>query len=62
LEQTPQDLQKGESTMNTQIETVQVDLNDAAFLAALVTKYIAAGNNTDHLQELVVRLTPKAGC
>jgi hypothetical protein len=53
---------KGEGTMNTQIDTVEIDLNDAAFLAALVTKYIAAGNNTDHLQKLVVRLTPKAGC
>ena len=48
--------------MNVTVSTVEVDLNDAAFLAALVTQYIAKGNNTDHLQQLVVRLTPKAGC
>jgi hypothetical protein len=48
--------------MNTATPTVTIDLNDAAFLAALVTQYIAKGNNTDHLQQLVVNLTPKAGC
>jgi len=42
--------------------TVTLDLNDAGFLAVLVTQYIAKGNNTDHLQDLVARLTPKAGC
>lgn len=41
---------------------VTLDLNDAGFLAVLVTQYIAKGNNTDHLQDLVARLTPKAGC
>lgn len=57
--QVPQ--QKGK-TMNTATPTVEIDLNDAAFLAVLVTQYIAKGNNTDHLQKLVAHLTPKAGC
>ena len=48
--------------MNTATQTVEIDLNDAAFLAVLVTQYIAKGNNTDHLQKLVAHLTPKAGC
>ena len=48
--------------MITTSQTVEIDLNDAAFLAALVTQYIAKGNNTDHLQKLLVHLTPKAGC
>jgi hypothetical protein len=42
--------------------TVTLDLNDAKFLSVLVTQYIAKGNNTEHLQDLVARLTPKAGC
>jgi hypothetical protein len=43
--------------------TVEIDLNDAAFLAVLVTQYIAKQTGyMDHLQQLVVRLTPKAGC
>jgi hypothetical protein len=42
--------------------SVTVTPNDAAFLAVLVTQYIAKGNNTDHLQKLVAHLTPKAGC
>ena len=41
---------------------VTLDFNDAAFLAVLVTQYIAKGNNTDHLHGLVAQLTPKAGC
>jgi hypothetical protein len=41
---------------------VTLDYNDAAFLAVLVTQYIAKGNNTEHLQQLVARLTTKAGC
>jgi hypothetical protein len=50
------------NTTTYTVPTVEIDLNDAAFLAALVTQYIAKGNNTDHLQKLVVHLTPKAGC
>jgi hypothetical protein len=46
-------------TTNT---TVTLDLNDAKFLSVLVTQYIAKGNDTAHLQDLVARLTPKAGC
>jgi hypothetical protein len=45
-----------------EIPTISIDLNDAGFLAVLVTQYIAKGNNTDHLHELLTRLTPKAGC
>jgi len=45
-----------------EVPTVSIDINDAAFLAVLVTQYIAKGNNTDHLHQLVTRLTPKAGC
>jgi hypothetical protein len=44
------------------VPTIEITMNDAAFLAALVTQYIAKGNNTDHLQKLVKHLTPKAGC
>jgi hypothetical protein len=43
------------------VPTISIDMNDAAFLALLVTQYIAKGNNTDHLHALVARLTPKAG-
>lgn len=43
------------------VPTVTIDMNDAAFLAVLVTQYIAKGNDTDHLQSLVVRLTPNVG-
>ena len=49
-------------TTNYVIPTVVIDLNDAAFLAVLLTQYIAKGNNTDHLHGLVTQLTPKAGC
>ena len=42
--------------------TVTLDLNDAKFLSVLVTQYIAKGNNTDHLQNLVTRLTPEVSC
>jgi hypothetical protein len=42
--------------------SVTVTPNDAAFLAVLVTQYIAKGNDTDHLQQLVAHLTQKAGC
>ena len=53
--------------MTTNLETVTkigvtIEINDAAFLAVLVTQYIAKGNNTDHLHGLVAQLTPKAGC
>lgn len=44
------------------VPTVSIDMNDAGFLAILLTQYIAKGNDTDHLQALLVRLTPKAGC
>lgn len=40
---------------------VRVDYNDAAFLGMLVTEYIAKGNNTDHLHQLLAKLTAKAG-
>jgi hypothetical protein len=42
--------------------TVELDQNDSMFLAVLVTQYIARNHSTDHLQQLVTRLTPKAGC
>ena len=41
---------------------VKIDNNDAAFLGMLVNQYIAKGNNTDHLHQLLAKLTPKAGC
>lgn len=60
---------KGEGKMNSKTYaelvaevSVTVTPNDAAFLAVLVTQYIAKGNNTDHLQQLVAHLTQKAGC
>lgn len=31
---------------------VVLDVNDAEFLAILVTQYMAKGNNTDHLVQL----------
>ena len=49
--------------MTTQTQNgVTLDYNDAAFLAVLVTQYVAKGNNTEHLQKLIAQLTPKAGC
>ena len=42
--------------------TVTLDLNDAKFLSVLVTQYIAKGNDTEHLQNLVTRLTPAVSC
>ena len=41
---------------------VTLDLNDAKFLSVLVTQYIAKGNDTEHLQNLVTRLTPAVSC
>jgi hypothetical protein len=61
-----QDIQEAKASIKARAEStvagVTLDLNDAGFLAVLVTQYIAKGNNTDHLQDLVARLTPKAGC
>jgi hypothetical protein len=57
------DIREAKAYFNAQNQTsVTLDLNDAKFLSVLVTQYIAKGNDTEHLQDLVARLTPKAGC
>ena len=63
-----QDIREAKAHFKAQDEStvtkigVTIEINDAAFLAVLLTQYIAKGNNTDHLHGLVAQLTPKAGC
>lgn len=41
--------------------SITITPSDATFLAALVNQYIARGNDTEHLRQLVAQLTPKVG-
>jgi hypothetical protein len=43
--------------------TISINLNDAAFLSAILAKWMKAEDmETAYLQDLALHLTPKAGC
>lgn len=50
--------------MTTQtLNAVTLDYNDSAFLAQLVTNYVKENNlKIEHLDNLIAKLTVKAGC
>ena len=49
--------------MNTMTAWVPVNLNDAAFLSAILTKWMNENDmNTEYLKDLASHLSPKAGC
>jgi hypothetical protein len=47
-----------------EVPTVSIDMNDAAFLGAILGTYIYQNKmeNNQHLVDLLNRITPKAGC
>jgi hypothetical protein len=46
------------------IPSIEIDMNDAAFLSAILSTYIYQNKLEDntHLRDLLNRITPKVGC